>query len=133
MKILALDLGDQWVGTAISDELGFMAFPLETIPTKNLEQKLKQLCQLHKIKKIVVGYPLTMKGTQSEQTQKILATHEKLKLTFSDIKFILWDERLTSKQASTIKKAKTKQDKQKSHSIAAAFILDSYLQYVKTK
>jgi len=36
------------------------------------------------------------------------------------------DERLTSKQADQIKQAKTKEDKIKSHSIAAALILRSY-------
>ncbi len=133
MKTLALDLGDQWTGSALSDELGLIASPLQTIPTKELEKVLAQLCTKHNIKEIVVGYPLTLKGTESEQTKKIVTTKEKLEKKFPNMQFILWDERLTSKQAATLKRAKTKEDKLKSHSIAAAFILDSYLQYVKTK
>ena len=41
----------------------------------------------------------------------------------------MWDERLTSKQASTIKSTKTKEDKLRSHAIAAAIFLSSYLDY----
>ena len=40
MKTLALDLGDQWTGSALSDELGLIASPLQTIPTKELEKPL---------------------------------------------------------------------------------------------
>ena len=36
---------------------------------------------------------------------------------------------LTSKQAATIKSAKTKEDKLRSHAIAAAIFLSSYLEY----
>lgn len=133
MRIIALDLGDKWTGSALSDSLGFIASPLQTIPTKELVKVLSQLCIKHSIKEIVIGYPLTLKGTISEQTKKILAAKEVLEKTFPTIKFILWDERLTSKQAAMLKKTKTKEDKLKSHSIAAAFILDSYLQYVKTR
>jgi len=43
---------------------------------------------------------------------------------------ILWDERLSSKRAASgTKKIMTKEEKVVSHSIAAAFILDSYLEY----
>lgn len=132
MKLLALDLGDQWIGIAMSDELGLMAFPQETSETKNLTKTLEQLFSKHKISTIIVGYPLTMRGTKSEQTEKIVKTKEKLEALFPNKQFILWDERLTSKQAEQLKRAKTKEEKKKSHSIAAAFILDSYLQYGKT-
>jgi RNase H-fold protein (predicted Holliday junction resolvase) len=41
----------------------------------------------------------------------------------------MWDERLTSKQASKIKSTKTKEDKLRSHAIAAAIFLSTYLEY----
>lgn len=48
------------------------------------------------------------------------------------MEWILWDERLSSKRAekTQTKKIKTALDKQKSHSIAAAFILQSYIDYL---
>ena len=34
-KAIGIDLGDARVGVAISDDLGMLAHPLETIPTKS--------------------------------------------------------------------------------------------------
>lgn len=132
MKILSLDLGDQWTGSALSDQLGILASPQETIPTKELEKQLAKIIEKHGIQEIVIGYPLTLKGTESDQTKKTIHIKQQLEKKFPKIRFVLWDERLTSKQAGMLKKAKTKEEKIKSHSYAAALILDSYLQYVKT-
>jgi putative Holliday junction resolvase len=127
MKSCALDIGDVWTGTAISDVLGLTARPYKTVTTKDLIPFLDQLLKQEQIATIVIGYPITMRGTESEQTLKVLAMKEKLQDTFPDVQFVLFDERMTSKQASGIKHAKTKTDKIASHSIAAALILSTYL------
>lgn len=129
-KVLALDPGDQWTGTAISDIMGFTAKPLETIPTNNLVENLKKIIDQHAIKHIVVGYPITLRGTQSEQTKKVIALKESLEKIFPTITWRLWDERLTSQQADKLKRAKTKEEKLKAHSVAVAFILQTYLEYL---
>lgn len=128
-KVLGLDPGDQWTGTAISDALGFTAKPLETIQTEELESWLAKILVKYSFKEIVIGYPLTLRGTQSEQTKKTIQLKETLATLFPQIKWTLWDERLTSKKAETLKRAKTKEEKRQAHSIAAAFILQSYLDY----
>lgn len=130
MKILALDIGDIWTGSAISDPLGMFARPYKTVETKKIELFLSTVIEKEKIKTIVVGYPKTMRGTQSEQTKKIEEIKEKLEMKFDIVNWKLWDERLSSKRAAHAKKAKTKEEKKESHSIAAAFILDSYLTYL---
>ena len=130
-KILALDLGDQWVGVAISDAIRFFARPLETVTLAELEPHLAQLIAKEGIKDVVIGNPLTMKGLISTQTQKVLDYKKTLEAHFPTITFILWDERLSSKRAETAKSSRTKDEKIKSHSRAAAFILDSYLSYLK--
>jgi putative Holliday junction resolvase len=130
MKTLALDLGDVHVGTAISDVLGITSKPYQTVSANELESFLKALLEKENIKTIVVGLPKTMRGTISQQTQKTIDTKEDLEKKFPQIKWVLLDERLTSKQADQIKQAKTKEDKIKSHSIAAALILRSYLDSV---
>jgi putative Holliday junction resolvase len=131
MKILALDVGDKWTGIAISDSLGMFARPYKTVSTDILRQELTNLISAEQIQTIVVGLPKTLRGTESEQTIKITTYVEPLKTEFASVSWIFWDERLTSKQAASIKKIKDKEDKLHSHAIAAALILGSYLDYLE--
>lgn len=130
MKTLGLDIGDAWTGTALSDALGITARPHQTVATPDLEQFLTQLFKEHMIGTVVVGYPKTMRGTESEQTKKIIAAKETLEKTFPDKTWILWDERLSSKRADQLKQARSKDEKRQAHSVAAAFILSSYLDHL---
>lgn len=129
-KILALDPGDQWTGTALSDALCFTAKPFETVPTQQLETFITKIILNHSIKQVIVGYPLTLRGTHSEQTKKAIALKESLEKKFPTLNWRLWDERLTSKKADILKHAKTKEEKLQAHSVAAAFILQSYLDFL---
>ena len=137
MKVLALDIGDKWTGIAISDVLGMFARPLETVETNDLDSFLKTfLWSSEDIKKIVIGFPKTMKGSESLQTKATIYKKTLLEKKFESIEFVLWDERLSSKRANTLQKNKglfNKESKNKSHSVAAALILQSYLDYLATK
>jgi putative holliday junction resolvase len=130
MKLLSLDLGDQWVGIALSDASGIIARPYTTINATNLNSFLCDLLKKESIKTIVVGYPQTMQGTESDQTRKVKEIFEYLKKIFPEIMFVLWDERLSSKRAQSLHKSFSKADKLKEHARAAAFILDSYLTFL---
>jgi putative Holliday junction resolvase len=130
MKILGLDIGDVWTGTALSDALGITARPHKTAETNKLVAFLTDLFKQENINTVVVGYPKTMKGTESDQTKKVVATKELLEKKFPEKTWALWDERLSSKRADSLKHARTKEEKIKSHSVAAAFILGSYLDYL---
>lgn len=132
MKVMALDLGDAWVGTALTDALRFFAKPYKTITAADLESFLEQTFRTEKISVVVVGYPKTMQGTESDQTRLVVATKEKLETMFPNQKWVLWDERLSSKQARILKNPKNKEEKLQQHSIAAAIILESYLPYLAT-
>ena len=129
MKIMALDLGDAWVGTALTDPLRFFAKPYKTVGAADLENFLHETFAKEKISIVVVGYPKTMQGTESDQTRLVVATKEKLEIIFPAQQWVLWDERLSSKQARSIKNPKNKEEKLEQHSIAAAVILGSYLPY----
>lgn len=130
MKTLALDIGDAWTGSALSDLSGMFARPFRTVPSSELNAFLTEVFSAEPIHKVVVGYPRTMRGTASEQTKKIEATKKELEAAYPEKQWILWDERLSSKRAAQqTKKIQTKEDKIKSHSIAAAFILESYLTF----
>ena len=99
-KILALDLGDVWTGIAISDPLKTLARPIESVKTTALHAHLKELLKLEKIESIVVGNPITLAGTESKQTERAKEQKTALEAEFPSMQFILWDERLSSKQAS---------------------------------
>ena len=126
-KVLALDPGDQHIGTAISDELLITSSPYKTIKPSELEEFITKIISDEPIKTIVIGYPKTMRGTVSAQAQKSIDLKDDLSNMFPEIKFVLWDERLTSKSASQIKRAKDKEERLQQHSIAAAIILQGYL------
>ena len=132
-KIMALDLGDQWVGIALSDTTQTFARPYTTVTADELEAFLEKTLQEEQIGQIIVGHPITMKGGQSIQTQKVITTKERLEKEFKQVPFILWDERLSSQRAETLGKKKGKEEKLRSHARAAAFILDSYLTYLQAQ
>lgn len=134
MKILCLDPGDRWVGTALSDPLGIISTPYQTTELEDLETFLVATIPAHNISTIVVGYPQTLGGRISEQTQKVIDLTNQLKQKFSEIDgktitWILWDERLSSKRAQQLEKGTTPEAKKREHSRAAAFILQSYLDH----
>ena len=127
---MALDLGDAWVGVALTDPLRFFAKPYKTFAAADLISCLEETFAKEKISIVVVGYPKTMQGTESDQTRLVVATKEKLELMFPQFQWILWDERLSSKQARSIKNPKNKEEKLQQHAIAAAIILESYLPFI---
>lgn len=130
-KIAALDCGDVWTGSAISDVMHMLARPYKTVSAKELVSLITTLIDQERIGTLIIGYPQTMRGTESAQTKKITTLFQELKEQFPSIKCILWDERLTSKHAAHMKKGISKEDKLQSHSIAAALILTSYLDHLR--
>lgn len=140
MKILALDLGDKWVGTAIAHPLGITCKPYITIELKELKQFLAKVIPLEGVGTVVVGYPKTVSsGGESDQTRRVVALKEELEHYFEVVEkkpvtWVLWDERLSSKRASVVQQHRhDPESKKKSHSVAAAFILQSYLDHLAFK
>ena len=136
MKILALDLGDRWVGSAISDSMGITCKPFQTVELGVLESFLTHIIPQEQIDTVIVGYPKTFSGGQSEQTLKIAKHKETLELKLGivdgrSIAWKLWDERLSSKRAAELHRGEqSPEEKKKGHSVAAAFILQSYLDHL---
>ena len=133
MKIIALDPGDVHTGIAVADDLKLLARPYTTVLTVKLEEWLTDLCMKEPLETIVLGYPQTLRGTESAQTKKVLLLKENLEKKIPQVQWILWDERLTSKQAQQLHSKKIKKDKTKEHAIAAALILQSFLESLRYK
>lgn len=132
MRIIALDIGDAWTGVAISDFAGITARPFTTLSSINLITQLEDLIKKEKVTEIIIGYPQTVRGTESDQTRKVVATADEIKEAFPSITCSMLDERFTSQQAALLnkKKAKTAENKHKEHALAAAILLKSYLDYL---
>jgi len=126
-KIAALDLGDKWTGIAISDPLCMFPKPYTTVQTKELFDYLEIFLTKEPIKSIVVGLPKTMRGSESEQARKVRTLFQQLQESFTEVAWHLCDERLSSKRAKELKKPRTKEEKLRTHAIAATFILSTYL------
>lgn len=134
MRKLGLDLGNRTLGIALSDELGFLASGLETYRFEEkdfksaLDYTLKVIVQ-YNVDTIVLGLPKNMDGSLGEQA--ILTKDFKIDLEMeSNIKVVLWDERLTSRMASNMMKAqnlKRKKRKRDIDKMAAIIILQGYL------
>ncbi len=134
MKILGLDLGTKTLGIAISDSLEITAQGVETFVFKenHLElaiSKVKEIVSKEKVKKIVLGYPKHMNGSIGERAKISEQFANQLK---DDLKIdvILWDERMTTKQAEKILiNANISRQKRKKiiDKMAAVVILQSYL------
>jgi putative holliday junction resolvase len=127
MKIVGLDLGDQWTGVALSDASCIIATPYATISARQHVSFLEALLVKESISTVVVGYPQTMRATESDQTRKVVREYERLKSRFPTVSWILIDERYTSKQAAALGKRTDKASRQAVHARAAAFILTLYL------
>jgi len=127
-KVLALDIGNKWTGIACSDFTGTFARPLTTVATRELVDFLTKKFQEEEIAEVVVGHPITMRGTASEQTIIVEKMTEQLRIKFPAHKWVLWDERLSSQRAMA-GRTRTPEDKLREHARAAAYVLDLYLTY----
>jgi len=131
-RILGIDHGDARIGLAISDELGMLAHPLETIHIATTPDSIERIVEIVKrdqIEKIILGLPRNMSGTYGPAAEKVKAFGEQLQARVScPVK--LWDERLTSVAAQkslhqsgkNVKKSRSVIDQ-----VAAQLILQGYL------
>ena len=131
-RVLSIDYGDKRVGLALSDSLKIIAKPFKTIVFKNQEDLIMQINEIinsNNVEKIVVGLPLTLKGTYSEQTKKVLSFIDILKSKVA-ITIDTYDERLSSieaKKSLISQGVKTGHSKEEVDKTAAAIFLQSYL------
>ncbi len=101
-KVIGLDIGKKRIGISMSDIMGMIAHPVETIarePEKTAVEKITKLAKDNNVKIIVAGLPKNMNGTIGEQAQDCIEFANKFK---NEYEVIFEDERLTSRQAENI-------------------------------
>lgn len=131
-RTLALDLGDKYIGIAISDLSGTIANGLTTLNRSTLEADmlyLKNLVDEQNVKIIVLGLPVNMDGSFGKAVEKTYIFADELK-KHTDAKIEFFDERLTTAIAERVLlSADTSRAKRKKviDKLAATIILQDYL------
>ncbi|MBH26742.1 MAG: Holliday junction resolvase RuvX [Chloroflexi bacterium] len=137
MRTLGIDFGEKRIGLAISDPLGILATPIETLDSSEMDLVIPKLAETisdHTVTKIVVGIPWTLSGKSGPQTKKTFEFISLISDTF-EIPIKQIDERFTSLQAEKKLRLVDKRSRKKQKkipkglidSVSAAIILQTYL------
>ena len=131
--ILAIDHGEARIGLAITDPVGIMAHPLETVSNDSSAiDRILQLIAQRQVQSLVIGLPLRMDGSEGTAGQKIRRFKNQLKTNLPEhFPIEMVDERMTTIAASEKLREAGKKEKQQKGIIdqaAAVEILNSYLQ-----
>ena len=97
---MAIDYGRKRIGLAVSDEMGVVARPLETLERKNRRDDVKRLREIAReqgARRIVVGHPLRLDGSRGEMADEVERFAVRLEKQLG-LPVVLMDERLTSWQ-----------------------------------
>ena len=131
-RLLALDLGEQRVGVAVSDELRLTVRPLQALERTNWKKFLRDVAGLlseFDAKALVIGLPLSLDGTVGTAAQEALRLARNFRLSLK-VPVYLQDERLTSREAEdSLRSAgrRTEELRQLIDSAAAAIILRDFI------
>lgn len=131
-RIIGLDVGDKWIGVAVSDPLGFTAQGVTTIKRESNKKDygaIEDLINEYSTNKVVVGLPKNMNNTIGPQGEKVIKFAEKIKNKFK-IDIIYIDERMTTMSAERILiEGDVRREDRKKYidKVAATYILQTYL------
>jgi len=136
--LVGLDLGEKTIGIAVSDQSLIIATPLKTISRKGIKKdliKLSEILKEYNIGYFVMGLPISLDGTENQQTSKVFKMADEIKNYFG-VPIDYFDERFSSdvifkemrKANLSRSKIKNKIDQQ-----AAAYILQGYLEKHRNK
>ncbi len=131
-RLLALDVGDERTGVAISDELGLFARPLEVIlrkPGPGGFVRLAKLVEQENIEAIIIGLPLLADGSEGKQAASSRAFARGL-VRYVHVPLIWRDETDTTRRANEILAEEGRTPRRKDgtvDAVAAAILLQEYL------
>ena len=100
------------------------------VPSGELSDYLRRLVDEESINEVVVGVPRTLGGEVGFQARKVLDTLDALRTEFPGVRFVEWDERLTTRLAvagSRGTRGRRKEALRVDH-LAAARMLQEYLE-----
>ncbi len=131
-KVVALDLGEKRIGVAVSDAARIVAKGLCVVKRKSRREdfaRFGQIIDKQQATLLVMGLPVPLSGVEGQRAAWVRHYTAELQKNISiPIKF--WDEAYTTQQAEASLRARGKRGKQlkaRVDAVAAAFILQSYL------
>jgi putative Holliday junction resolvase len=129
-RILGIDLGRARIGVAVSDELGMLAHPVETIPANtDAARRIAEIVREKNAERVIVGLPRHMNGSIGTGATEALAFAKKLEALLP-CEVVTWDERLTTTAANRALREsgrRTRDSKGVVDQVAAQMILQGYL------
>ncbi|MBI5216206.1 MAG: Holliday junction resolvase RuvX [Ignavibacteriae bacterium] len=131
-RCLGIDYGSKRIGIAISDPLNIIARPLKYIlASSDVKKEFEKLLEEFQVKTIVVGMPYNLKGEKGQKAEEVEKFIADVLSQFT-IEIVRWDERFSTKQVhQTLRemnvKKKQRQSKEMIDAMAAAVMLQSYL------
>ncbi len=133
-RTMSVDWGKRRVGVAVSDETRTLARSLETLEVASTLDAVDQVVRLageNDIDTLVVGDPIHMSGRTSEGGREVRRFVAMLEKRLPGVRFVLWDERLTSHEAAAILRERGERRKGRRKGrldqVAAAVLLQSFL------
>ncbi len=131
-RILAIDVGRKRIGVAQSDSLQMLASPIGTFSPQEFYLKLESWLKTIEYESIVVGWPLTLAGTEGESVHMVKSFLGELKKKVGYIPILTRDERFTSTIATQAlrdsgKSKNIKKNKGLIDSAAAVVLLQDFL------
>ncbi|MDE4133241.1 Holliday junction resolvase RuvX [Phaeobacter sp. QD34_3] len=96
--LIGLDLGDKTIGVAVSDRIGAVATPLETVRRKKFTLDSARLLKIIKdrdVGGILLGLPRNMDGSEGPRCQSTRAFARNM-ARLTDLPIGFWDERLST-------------------------------------
>ncbi|MBC7317019.1 MAG: Holliday junction resolvase RuvX [Chloroflexi bacterium] len=132
MRYLALDIGDERIGLAISDATGLLARPLTVIARRPGPGSFRQIAALvaeHGVEAIVVGLPLLPSGQEGKQVASVRAYVKGL-MEYVALPIYWQDERDTTREAEAIMAETGRSARRRRRlqdAVAAAVILQAFL------
>ena len=132
-RILAIDYGRARHGLAVSDGLGIAGRPLPALQRREAASDLAVLRRVideHDVRRLVVGLPLNMDGTEGEMATEVRAFATRLERDLG-LPVLLEDERLSTDEAESLLREgglRPSERRALRDSVAAAVILRSVLE-----
>lgn len=125
-EFLGIDVGGVKIGIARGNTAARLAEPLKTVEAANSEAAIKNLVMEHAAAGVVVGLPRGLDGNETAQTKAVRDWAQSIKSQI-DLPFYWQDEALTSRAAGKLQTSNFKHQTDDEHSLAAAIILQDFL------